>query len=145
MSEPDTTRWTFLGQSCNSRYFEIEAGLLAAVPQVGARDDLASARDNLAFQHAYWRRHGRPGAAVVFFDNMVSQNKDARHVYASESDAALMLGTALVGGTMLSRAMGSFFLGLTRPRTPVKMFKDTGAALGWCRGLLAGAAQQVAR
>ena len=59
MSEPDTTRWTFLGQSCNSRYFEIEAGLLAAVPQVGARDDLASARDNLAFFGALYGLSGR--------------------------------------------------------------------------------------
>lgn len=131
----DTSRWKPIGESSNSRYFEIEKGLIAALPHQGSKDDLASARDNLDFQHRYWREHG-PGVVLVFFDAMVSQDKEARSVYQTGTDPALMLGTALVGGSLLSRAMGSFFLGLSKPKTPLKMFGKVDDALAWAHGLM---------
>jgi hypothetical protein len=130
----DTTRWRFLGESSNTRYFEIETEVLGALPNPGSTDDGETARENLSFQHDHWRKHG-PGVVVVFFDNMVSQDKDARRVYQQESDPALMRGTALVGGTLLGRAMGSFFLGLSKPAIPLKMFGDLEQALAWARDL----------
>jgi hypothetical protein len=36
---------------------------------------------------------------------------------------------------MLSRAIASFFLGLSRPRTPVRMFRAFDDALSWAREL----------
>lgn len=131
----DTSGWKPIGESSNSRYFEIEKGLIAALPNPGARDDLASARNNLDFQHQYWRENG-PGVVLVFFDAMVSQDKEARSVYQTGTDPALMLGTALVGGSLLSRAMGSFFLGLSKPKTPLKMFGSVGDALAWAHQLM---------
>jgi hypothetical protein len=131
----DTTRWKPIGESSNSQYFEIEKGLIAALPNHGAKDDLATARENVEFQHRYWREHG-PGCVLVFFDRMVSQDKDARSVYQSGTDPSLMLGTALVGGSLLSRAMGSFFLGLSKPKTPLKMFGSVDDAIAWARHLM---------
>ena len=35
----------------------------------------------------------------------------------------------------MSRAIGSFFLGLSRPRTPLRMFGSFDDALAWAREL----------
>jgi hypothetical protein len=128
----DPTKWTPLTPSLNSKNYEVEPGIYAAVPDSGARDTGETARDNIAKQREHLAPRGG-GVVVIFFDNLISQDKDARRVYQAESDPSWMHGTALVGGTMLSRAIGSFFLGLSKPRTPLKMFGSFDDALAWAR------------
>jgi len=130
----ETAGWKHVGESINSQYYEIRAGVLAAVPREGALDDLASAQSNVAFQNGHFREHGA-GVVIVFADLLASQDKDARRVYQSEPDPDLMLGTALVGGSLLARAIGSFFLGLARPEIPVKMLATLDQALSWATHL----------
>jgi len=132
----DVSGWKQLGEAGNSVYYEVAPRIIAAVPHPGSRDEEATARANVAFQLDYFRTAGS-GAVIAFFDNLVSQDKSARRVYQTDPDPALMLGTALVGGSMLSRAMGSFFLGLSRPVIPVKMFGAAADAVRWGRGLIA--------
>ncbi len=140
----DTTGWEPLGRTTNSSYYRIAPHVLGVVPDPGSRDDGASARANIAWQHDHLRREGG-GVVVIFFDNMVSQDKDARRVYQAEADPALMRGTALVGGTMLARAIGSFFLGISRPRVRLKMFGSLADALAWADELNRAAAAEEAR
>ncbi len=61
----------------------------------------------------------------------MSQDAAARRVYAEEMDPRLVHGTALVVSNPLSRAIGSFFLGLTKPRIPVALFPSVEAAVPW--------------
>ena len=129
---PNISDWPPVGESLNTRYFLIEEHVIAALPSPGAKDDAASARSNVDFQNAWFAKNGA-GVVVVYFDNMVSQDKTARAVYQTQPDLDIFLGTALVGGTLLSRAMASFFMGLSRPRVPVKMFSNTDDALVWAR------------
>jgi hypothetical protein len=129
---PNTSRWESAGESTNTRYYKIEDGILAGVPHAGSVDDAASARSNIALQREYFQKTS-PGVCVVFFDNMVSQDKGARGVYQTEADPSFLLGTALVGGSLLSRAMGSFFLGLSKPRVKLKMFANLEDAIAWGR------------
>lgn len=133
---PNTSGWTLEAESSNTRYFALEPGVLVGVPAPGSVDDTASARANLAIQLGYFRKT-KPGAVIVFFDNLVSQDKGARGVYQTEADPDLMLGTALVGGSLLSRAMGSFFMGLSKPKIPVKMFATLDEALIWAHERIA--------
>jgi hypothetical protein len=129
---PNTAGWKDLGKSSNTQYYEVAEHILAGLPPPGSIDDTASARANITYQLDYFRKNG-PGVVVIFFDNLVSQDKGARAVYQTEADPALMLGTALVGGSLLSRAMGSFFMGLSKPRVAVKMFANLDEALIWAR------------
>jgi hypothetical protein len=135
MSVPDTSGWPFVGETSNSRYYLIEPDVLAALPAAGSADDLATARENVGFQNAYFRTAGHPGVVVVFFDNLVSQDKDARRIYQQEPDLTVLRGVALVGGSLLSRAIGSFFLGLSKPRIALKMFSELAEALAWAHQL----------
>lgn len=135
MTVPDTSSWTYVGDAGNSRYYTVAEGILAAVPREGAVDDRATAQANADFQNDYFRQR-RPGVVVIFFDPMSSQDKDARRVYQSVPDPALLLASALVGGSLLSRAMGAFFLGLSKPKIPVKVFASLDDALPWLRKIL---------
>jgi hypothetical protein len=133
MVEPDVSSWKKLGATSNTQYYEIEPGILGAVPHHGSSDDELSARQNTVFQMDYFRGGARPGCVVVFFDRMKGQDASARKVYQREPDAALLLGTALVGGSLLGRAMASFFLGMSKTQVPVKLFGDIAGALEWAR------------
>ena len=77
---------------------------------------------------------------LVLFDRMKGQDAGARRVYQAEPDSKLLLGTALVGGTLLGRAMASFFLGLSKTQVRVKLFADLKDALRWARALKGGGA-----
>lgn len=133
---PDTTHWKVEGATSNTRYFVVEERILAGVPPPGSIDDAGTARQNLEFQHGYFRKT-KPGVVVIFFDHLVSQDKGARAVYQTEADAAVLLATALVGGNLLSRAMGSFFMGLSKPKIPVKMFRTLDEAVVWAHERIA--------
>lgn len=139
MSDLDTSQWRPLGQTSNTQYYEVSADILLAVPNKGSRDDLASAQENQAFQSDHWRRSGHGGVVVVMIDQMVEQTKDARGVYQA-SDPALMRATVLVGGNLLGRAMAAFFLGISKPNIPIKMFAKLPDALDWARQVNAQAA-----
>lgn len=138
MVDPVASAWKKLGTTSNTQYYEVEPGILAAVPHLGASDDERSARQNNAFQMEYFRGSQRPGCVLVLFDRMKGQDTGARRVYQREPDARLLLGTALVGGTLLGRAMASFFLGLSKTQVPVKLFGELNDALRWARGAREG-------
>jgi hypothetical protein len=135
MVDPDISSWKKLGATSNTQYYEIEPGMLAAVPHLGTSDDEHSARQNTGFQMDYFRAAARSGCVVVLFDRMKGQDAGARRVYQAEPDSKLLLGTALVGGTLLGRAMASFFLGLSKTQVRVKLFGEMKDALHWARSL----------
>ncbi|MEM9695882.1 MAG: hypothetical protein AAGA56_25285, partial [Myxococcota bacterium] len=97
-------------------------------------DTEASAKENCAFQTDFFTERGKKGGVIVFFDRMKSQDKDARRVYGEIRSLSC---TAMVGGTLLTRAMFSFFLGVARPKVPVKLFGDVEGALTWVRAVTA--------
>lgn len=138
MIKPDVTGWTALGQHGNSRYFvPPEEGILAIVPDEGTTDTAETAAANQAYQHEYFKKKGRPGVVVIYFDLIKELNKDARNVYM-RSDRRYLCGVALVGGTLLSRAMAAFFMGIiSPPPIPLKMFPSTEDAFRWARDLMA--------
>ena len=54
--------------------------------------------------------------------NMLAQDVEARKAY-QEIDTNLFYGGALVVESALSRALGSFFIGLSRPAAPTKLLR----------------------
>jgi hypothetical protein len=133
-SEINTSQWQFIGETSNGRHYEIERDIMGVVPHVGTVDTGAKAREALNFQLDHWRKVGHGGVVVIFFDRIASQDKEARRVYGEEGDPRLMRACALVGGSMLGRAIGSFLLGMSKPRAiPLKMFGDLESAVAWAR------------
>lgn len=132
---PDTSSWISCGQTSNSRYYEVETGILVCLPDERSSDTEATAHENTRFQEQYWIERQRTGTCMVFFDFLVDQTPQARRIYA-KYPYHYQRGTALVGGTALSRALASFFMGLSLPSTPTKMFGSYEEAATWCRRIL---------
>jgi len=120
-----------LGSTVNTEYFLLAPDVLLGVPRKDSVDDEVSARANVAFQLDYARASGRPCGVVIVADHLVSQDASARRIYAEQMDPALILGTALIVNRPLARAIGSFFLGLTRPRVKLTMTGSIDEALRW--------------
>jgi hypothetical protein len=137
----DTTGWRLLGDTTIFRHFEIEPGILVILPHAGASDDLTTATENWRFQREYLASLGRPGVLVIFLDRLVSQEREARRLYQEQIEPRFCAGGALVGSTLLGRAIGSFFFGLSRPKVPIKMFAELDEALAWARSVNEGAAK----
>jgi hypothetical protein len=129
----DTTGWTAIGKSDNADFYEVEEGLLAIVPFEGSSDDEKTAKQSVQIQHDYLRPRGRRAGVIVFMDPLVEQHASARIVYRDGPDPAFVTCYALVGGTVFGRAVGSIFIGLSRPRVPTKLFGSLDDARAWAR------------
>lgn len=133
MIEINTKDWKPVGATSNTRFYDVEAGIVAAVPNLGLGDDRKTALENIEFLNGYWRKLGRGGVVLVFFDRLVSQSKEARQAHGTLYDLEVVRATALIGGSVLGRTIAAFFLGLFRPRMPTQMFATTADALTWAR------------
>ena len=130
---PDTSGWSTIGRSGNADFYEVEPGVLAVVPFDGVSDTADTALESIQIQLTHLRSSGRRAGTVVFMDPVVSQNSGARDVYRNAPDPTFQLGFALVGSTMLGRAVASVFMGLHPPRVPTRMFGTFQEALTWIR------------
>jgi hypothetical protein len=130
---PDTSAWSPIGRSANADFFEIEPGVLAVVPFDGTSDSADTAAESIRIQVAHLRGSGRRAGTVVFMDRVVAQNSGAREVYRSDPDPTFQTCFALVGSTILGRAVSSVFIGLHPPRVPTRMFRTFEEALAWIR------------
>jgi hypothetical protein len=135
----DTTRWTKFGTSDNADFYEVEPGVLAVVPFEGTEDNAETARQSVTTQLEYLRARGKRAGVVVFMDPVLEQHAGARSVYRDLPDPAFQVCFALVGSSAFGRAVGSVFLGLSRPRVPTRMFGSFEEAAAWIRERLAQA------
>ena len=124
-------QWKPLGRTYNTHYYLLSDDVLIVLPDKGLKDDGASARVNIDFQTAYARMLGRRCSVVVVLDSLTSQDSEARRIYAAGMQPALFYAAALIVTSPLARAIGSFFLGLTRPAVPTKLFESVEDAVAW--------------
>ncbi len=125
-----------VGRTSNTRYFTQNARVLVAWPDEGALDTAATATENAEFQIEYFGSVGKPGVVVIYFDRLLGQDRGARKVYAQRPGTDVALGIVLVGGSLLSRALGAFFMGLQKPRVPIRLFATREDATSWIEELL---------
>src|SRR5215471_1942078 len=128
---PVPDQWKPLGRTFNTHYYLISDDILIVLPDKGLRDDGASARVNIDFQTAYARMLGRRCCVIVVLDSLTSQDSEARRIYAAGMQPSLFYAAALIVTSPLARAIGSFFLGLTRPAVPTKLFDSVDDAAAW--------------
>lgn len=137
MARPDPSHLTLVGRTSNATYYRYEPRILLVYPVEGLVDDAATARENMEFQRHYLAENDPPGVVLSLLDGAAGQDRGARNVYKEGFDPSIWLAVSMIGGTAMSRAIGSFFLGLTRLPIPFKMFSTLEEALPWARGLLA--------
>ena len=137
MTGVDTKQWTRFGTSDNADFYEVEPGILAVLPFDGTEDTAETARQSVTIQLDYLRARGTRAGIVVFMDPVLEQHASARSIYRELPDPAFQVCFALVGSSAFGRAVGSVFLGLSRPRVPTRMFGTFDEAVAWIRERLA--------
>lgn len=133
LSVPEQADWIAVGKTANTEYRSKRGApdILIVLPEPGLRDDGGSARLNMEFQTQYAERTGGRCAVVVLIGALMGQDAEARRVYAAGMNPERFYAASLVVNSALSRAIGSFFLGLSRPSVPTKMFPDFDKAIAW--------------
>jgi len=86
--------------------------------------------DALAATHAMTElTGGRQSPLLVDVHDVGPQDRPARNEFTSRGD--LVSAVALIVGSPLSRMMGNFFLGVSKPMAPTRLFDDEASALIW--------------
>ena len=132
----DFSHYKEVGKTSNTVVYiaESDPDILIVVPREGTMDNGKDARENVAYYEGYARALGKPCSSLVIMSNMLSQDAEARRAY-TEIDPNLFYGGALVVESALSRALGSFFIGLTRPKVPTKLFDSVENAMEWLKAM----------
>jgi hypothetical protein len=130
----DFSQYKQVGKTTNTITFTTESDpdILVIVPKEGTMDNAKDAQENVAFFYTYARALGRPTGNAVIMTNMLAQEAEARRAYAN-IDPQLVFAAALVVESALSRALGSFFIGLSRPIVPTKLFDSLESAIEWLK------------
>ena len=124
-----------VGGTRAGEYRLVEPGILLAVPRQGYRQSVDGARASLEEQVRLSKRYGRPLVVLVLVDRVQDQDSRSRRVWRDEPKPEYTLGLGLVGIAPLTRAIGSFFIGLSRPRIPTGLFSSLEEGVAWARGL----------
>ena len=134
MNMKDFSQYKEIGKTTNTVVYILESDpdVLIIVPREGTIDTVEDARENVAYYHSYARSLGKPCGSVVILANVLSQDVEARRVY-QEWDTNLFFAGGLVVENALSRALGSFFIGLSRPNVPTQLFDTIDNAIEWLR------------
>ena len=77
---------------------------------------------------------GRRSPLLVDARDVGPQDRPARTEFARRGD--LVSAVALVVGTPLSRMMGNFFLSVSKPMAPTRLFDDETSALAWLQAFV---------
>ena len=135
----DYSKYKLIARTANLTSYSIETDLdiLINVPFEGTMDNALDARENVALFYKYAQDLGRPIGSVVIMTNMLAQEPEARRAY-SEMDPKLFYAAGLVVENSLSRALGSFFIGLSRPKVPTKLFDSVETAIEWLKTMRPG-------
>lgn len=75
---------------------------------------------------------GRKAPLLVDTSEAGPQDRPARMEFVRRGD--LVAAVALIVGTPLSRMMGNFFLAVSKPMAPTRLFDDEETAVAWLAG-----------
>jgi hypothetical protein len=134
----DLSKLPRVGGTPAGGYYELEPRIVLAVPNAGYRQTTEGARASLLEANRIARERGASHVTIVLVDRVESQDSGSRRVWTDEADPQLLRALGLVTESLLARAIGSFFMGLTRPRIPTAMFPNLEQAVVWARECLEG-------
>lgn len=92
-------------------------GYADAIAAIGAMEELTG---------------GRTSPLLVDSHDAGPQDRPARMEFARRGD--LVSAVAVIVSTPLSRMMGNFFISVSKPTAPTKLFDDESSALDWLKG-----------
>ncbi len=131
----DFSQFEHIGAVAGSDYYAVDPDIILIVPQTSMVDTPQTAQASADFQNAYARKLGTKCGIVVIMSNLLSQDAETRRIYRELGENGLYFAVALVVDSPLSRALGSFFVGLSKPKIPMKLFDTAERSIEWIRSM----------
>ncbi|MHB1312376.1 MAG: DUF7793 family protein [Gemmatimonadaceae bacterium] len=111
-----------------------EDGIVRIIHVPGAEVTLEDAKATMV---AYEKiREGQRRPLLVDTRTMKFLAREARQYYAGDEAARVASAAAIIVGTPVSRVLGNFYLGLSNPHLPSRLFTSDDEALEWLKGYL---------
>jgi SpoIIAA-like len=111
-----------------------EDGIARVIHFQGAEVTLEDAKETMT---AYLEiSKGKRLPLFVDTKEMKFMSREVRLYYASEEAAKVASAVAIIVGTPVSRVLGNFYLGLSNPHLPSRLFSSEQEALEWLKGFL---------
>jgi hypothetical protein len=111
-----------------------EDGIVRIIHKPDAEVTLESAKETMEAYLKIYQGKKRP----LFVDTkmMKSLAREARQYYAGEEAAKVASAVALMVDTPVSKVLGNFYIGLSKPHLPSRLFSSDSEALEWLKGYL---------
>ncbi len=131
----DFSKYEHIGNVAGSDYYAVDPDIILIVPQNSMVDTPETAQASADFQNAYAQKLGKKCGIVVIMSNLLSQDAETRRIYREVGENGHFFGVALVVDSPLSRALASFFIGLHKPKIPIKLFDKFERSVEWIRSV----------
>jgi hypothetical protein len=109
-----------------------EDGVVRIIWIPGAEVTLEDAQETMEAYLKIYQGKKRP--LLIDTKTMRSFAREARKYYAGEEAAKVASAVAIIVGTPVSRVLGNFYLGLSNPHIPSRLFVSEDEALEWLKG-----------
>lgn len=116
------------------RVFLGDDGIVRMIQNPGVDLTLEDARECFAAHQKV--RRGKRHPLLIDARKMRSITKDARQFFASDEVSRVSLAFAMIVDTPLSRVLGNFYLGISKPQLPARIFSSEADALEWLNGYI---------
>ena len=114
-----------------ARFYVDDQGIIRGREADGASFGLSDAQE--AIEVIRELAAGRKCGLVVDISDLRTMTREARAYFTHKDHEEFLYAVALVVRSLVSRAIGNFFLGLNKPAVPTRLFTDDEDALAWLR------------
>jgi hypothetical protein len=111
-----------------------EDGIVRIIWVPGAEVTLEDAREIMEAYHKL--RRGRRLPLFIDTRTMKSFARGARHLFAGEEAQGCASAAAIIVDSPVTKVLANFYLGLSKPRLPSRLFSSEDEALVWLKGYL---------
>ena len=109
-------------------FMEIRDGVLIGTYKKG-QIDLEQAKDIVLYRKVFTDYNDYP--CLVIIDKLTKLSKEARDYLSGDEGVDGVLAGALVSHSKFATVIGNFFLKVTKPKIPSRLFNTESEALAW--------------
>lgn len=127
----DFSQYQHIGSTAGADFYVTDSDAVLIIPKAGFVDSAQLAQQKCDFLNAYARQAGRKFGIAVVVANILTQDAETRRVYQTQVSNGMYYGLAMVVDSALSRAIASFFMGLSKPSVPTQLFGTIEKCIEW--------------
>ncbi len=127
----DVQAWDEAHTLPHGKLYWIRPGIVAALPDEGVVETPDLSATVYAGYTRLAQELGHPVAIVVLVDRLGDQTPEVRRYWQQVMKTDVLCCAALVSESFFARAISSFFVGISKPEVPTRIFGTLDRAVEW--------------